>query len=327
MTAIALQLPDNVGITLAACLAPPKTEAHWQPTGAWKAISANIAVIQAGKAARRDLPHVQEAHERENCPNLFLRTQCRQATVGAPLYLNDGKDLTGVMTSPINFAQTVEGAALARADIMALVAGSGAAHLFDCDLDEADLADLDLAGWRFERCSLRRADMTKANLERTQWLSCRAPFASFFSADLTEATIRSCDFNNANLRHARLTSARLTGCKLTGADLTDARIIDLHCEEVLLASAKLAGLSFRKQHLRRLDFSQADLRKADLRDVVFEACSLRDALLAGARFDRADLRGADLGGLRLVDAGLFRGATISHEQAAQLLAELGLHLG
>jgi uncharacterized protein YjbI with pentapeptide repeats len=95
----------------------------------------------------------------------------------------------------------------------------------------------------------------------------------------------------------------------------------------LLAGAKLAGLSFRKQHLRRLDFSQADLRKADLRDVTFEACSLRDALLAGARFDKADLRGADLGGLRLVDAALFRGATISHGQAAQLLAELGLKLG
>lgn len=94
-----------------------------------------------------------------------------------------------------------------------------------------------------------------------------------------------------------------------------------------MPGAKLAGLGFRKQRLRRVDFSQADLRKADLRDVVFEACSLRDALLAGARFDKADLRGADLGGLCLVDAALFRGATISREQAAQLLAELGLNLG
>jgi len=32
-------------------------------------------------------------------------------------------------------------------------------------------------------------------------------------------------------------------------------------------------------------------------------------------------------GLRLVDAALFRGATISRERAAQLLAELGLKLG
>jgi uncharacterized protein YjbI with pentapeptide repeats len=81
----------------------------------------------------------------------------------------------------------------------------------------------------------------------------------------------------------------LRGSKLTGADLTDARIIDLHCEEVLLAGAKLAGLSC-KQRLRHLDFSQADLRKADLRETVFEACSLRDATLTGARFEKADLR-------------------------------------
>ena len=89
----------------------------------------------------------------------------------------------------------------------------------------------------------------------------------------------------------------------------------------------MPGLNFGKQKLQRLDFSQADLRKADFRGATFEACSLRDAMLTGARFDKADLRGADLGGLRLVDAALFRGATISREQAVQLLAELGLNLG
>ncbi len=225
------------------------------------------------------------------------------------------------------FAHTVTDATLSRADIMDLPRSGGAVHFVECDLDEADLCDLDLAGWRFERCSLRRTDLGKALLEGAQFLSCRGPFANFFSADLTEATIRSCDFNNAGFRHARLTAARITGSKLIGADLTDARIIDLHCEEVLLAGAKLAGLDFRKRHWLRVDWSQADLRKADLRETSFEACSLRDALLAGARFDKADLRGADLGGLRLVDAGLFRGATISREQAAQLLAELGLKLG
>ncbi|NKJ44183.1 uncharacterized protein YjbI with pentapeptide repeats [Novosphingobium sp. SG720] len=227
------------------------------------------------------------------------------------------------------FVQTVEGATLARADILALMPanGAGTVNLVACDLGEADLADLDLGGWRFERCSLRSADLTGANLERTQWLSCRGPFAVFLNADLSDATIQSCDFNNANLRHARLTGTRITGCKLTGADLTDARTIDLHCEEVLLVGAKLAGLSFRKRHLQRLDLSQADLRKVDFRDATFEACSLRDALLGGARFEKADLRGAQLDGLRLVDAALFRGATISRDQAAQLIAELGLTLG
>lgn len=72
------------------------------------------------------------------------------------------------------------------------------------------------------------------------------------------------------------------------------------------------------------DLSGADVRKGDLRMTVFEECSLRDAMVAGSHFEGSDLRGADLGGLRLVDANLFRGATISREQAGQLLGELGL---
>jgi uncharacterized protein YjbI with pentapeptide repeats len=59
---------------------------------------------------------------------------------------------------------------------------------------------------------------------------------------------------------------------------------------------------------------------------VFEDCSLRDAMLAQSRFEGADLRGADLGGVKLEDAARFRGATISREQAGQLLSELGLNV-
>ena len=56
----------------------------------------------------------------------------------------------------------------------------------------------------------------------------------------------------------------------------------------------------------------------------FENCSLRETIVDDARFEGADLRGADLGGIRLGDASRFRGATISREQAAQLLSEVGL---
>ena len=68
------------------------------------------------------------------------------------------------------------------------------------------------------------------------------------------------------------------------------------------------------------------ISKGDFRMTVFEDCSLREAMVSGSRFEGSDLRGADLGGLRLVDAGLFRGATISREQAGQLLGELGLNV-
>jgi len=83
-------------------------------------------------------------------------------------------------------------------------------------------------------------------------------------------------------------------------------------------------MSFRKQRLQQLDFSDADLSGCDFSQSVFVGGSLRNAHFKLSRFDGADLREADIGGLQLQDAKLFRGATISRAQAAMLLSELGL---
>ncbi|WP_029624700.1 pentapeptide repeat-containing protein [Sphingomonas sp. KC8] len=215
---------------------------------------------------------------------------------------------------------------LSRSDVEILSIAGSPSEIVDCDLEEADLSDLNLTGWTFERCNMRRTKFTGARLEGTRWISCRGPFADFVGVDLSEAVFSASDFNNAGFRRAGLSAAVFRGCKLTGADLTDAKCMDAVFEETLLINAKLPSHSFRKLTLRRLDFSQADIRKCDFRDVVFEACSLRDANMHGSRFEGADLRGADIGGLRLMDAALFRGATISREQAGQLLGELGLNV-
>lgn len=215
---------------------------------------------------------------------------------------------------------------LARPDVERLARSLKPSHLVDCDLGEADLSRLDLGGWTFMRCNVHRTNFSGAMLGGTIWRSCRGAFANFVGADLSDTRFLSSDFNNCVLRRSLLTGAAFNQCKLTGADFTEARAMDLHLEEVLLINAKLPAFSFRKQPMRKVDLAQADLRKCDFRQVTFEECSLRDANMAGARFEGADLRGADLGGLRLVDAGLFRGATISHAQAVALLAELGLNL-
>jgi uncharacterized protein YjbI with pentapeptide repeats len=66
------------------------------------------------------------------------------------------------------------------------------------------------------------------------------------------------------------------------------------------------------------------LSGCDFRDAVFEGGSLRDATLKLAKFDNADLRSAEIGGMKLNDAKMFRGAVISHAQAASVLREMGL---
>jgi fluoroquinolone resistance protein len=230
------------------------------------------------------------------------------------------EQMTSAASSPL------AGQTLVRSDLERLSGPAGPHHLVDCDIDGADLSGLDLSHWTFDRCTVRRSDFTGARLEGSVWTSSRGAFASFLRADLSDARFEASDFNNAVFRNATLTGARFTRSKLTGADLSDAKAFDLLLDEVLLINAKLPGFSFRKQTLRKIDFGQADLRKADFRATVFEDCSLRDAGVAGCRFEGADLRGADLGGIALVDARQFRGATISREQAGQLLGELGLRV-
>lgn len=95
-------------------------------------------------------------------------------------------------------------------------------------------------------------------------------------------------------------------------------------EDTLLIGADLLKMSFRKTQLEQLDFSEAALSGCDFRESVFVGGSLRNAHPKLARFEGADLREADIGGLKLMDAKLFRGATISLNQAAELLGELGI---
>ena len=45
------------------------------------------------------------------------------------------------------------------------------------------------------------------------------------------------------------------------------------------------------------------------------------------RFDGTDLRGADIAGVRLGNAATFKGAVISHRQAAEMMLQLGLVVG
>ena len=213
---------------------------------------------------------------------------------------------------------------LARAHLAPL-AGGDAVTLINCTLDDAKLRDLDLTGWRFERCSLSKTDFATATLELATFTHCRGAAASFHSAHLDDARFVASDFNNAVFRGAVLTSAAFKDCKLTGSDFTDARSTGTVFEDTLLVAAKLAGFSFRKDTLKGVDLSMADLAKCDFRDAEFERASLREANIDNARFEGADLRGADISGLSLLaGAGRFKGAVISAAQAEIILSATGL---
>lgn len=219
---------------------------------------------------------------------------------------------------------SIEDRTLGRADIVALL-GEEPVRLVGCNLDESKLADLDLTGWVFERCSLARTDFGKAELELARFLNCRGAFALFRGANLEDAAFRASDFNNASFRGATLSSASFEGCKLTGCDMAEAKSMDVSFTNTLLVSAKLPGFNFRKETLVGVDLSSADLVKCDFREASFENCSIREANIDQARFQDADLRGADIGGLSiLAQAGRFKGAVVSAAQAELILSQTGL---
>lgn len=230
-------------------------------------------------------------------------------------------------TTRASGVHTVADATLGRADVQQLIdAKKYPLHFEDCDFEGADLSRLDLRGAEFHCCTIVETSLFGATLTQSRWVRCRGRQADFSSADLVDAAFQASDLNNTRWRRAKLGSAGFKGCKLTGAHFEDCSTLGLSFVETLLIGAYLRRLSFRKATLQELDFSDADLAGADFREAVFEGGSLKNANLKDARFDGADLRSVDLSGVRLVDAALFRGATISHRQAAALLTELGLHV-
>lgn len=213
---------------------------------------------------------------------------------------------------------------LTRADLEHHLA-QGARRFERCAFeDDSDLSRLDLQGCTFERCLFGAAVLYACKLAGSSWLRCRAPGADFEAADLVDASFHGCDLNNSKWRRAKLAAATFSGCKLTGASFEEVSYLGLTFEDSLLVGADLRGLSFRKAVLKNLDLSDADLSGCDFREAVFEGGSLRNALLKLARFDQADLRGAEITGIRLNDPKMFRGAVISHGQAASFLRELDL---
>lgn len=195
------------------------------------------------------------------------------------------------------------------------------------DFSEQDLSRLALTRVRFERCIFYGTDFTAADLSHSHWQSCRASQAVFRSATLEEACFINSDLNNTVWQRSKLAHASFDGCKLTGASFADTATLGLTFKDCVLRSACLSGMSFYKSELYNLDFAEADLSYCDFRHAVFtEGGSLSMARVNNARFDGADLREASLHGLRLVDAKLFKGATISRAQASMLLAGLGLQV-
>jgi uncharacterized protein YjbI with pentapeptide repeats len=111
------------------------------------------------------------------------------------------------------------------------------ANLSEADLSRTDLQHALLFGTNFTKANLQDADLTEAELLE----------ANFSSADLTSANLQKADlaevkFDSATLRSSNLQGANLKDASLIGADLTGANLTGSKLEGANFGGAKLTGV-------------------------------------------------------------------------------------
>ncbi len=131
---------------------------------------------------------------------------------------------------------------------------------------------------------LSNANLSNADLRRTDLIS-----AKLSNADLRNADLRNADLSYTNLRHADLRNANLSNAKLSYADLGNAKLsyADLSYTNLSYADLNYTNLSYAK-------FDSADLSYVDLSNADLTYTNLRYADLRDANLNNTNLRYADL---------------------------------
>ncbi len=150
------------------------------------------------------------------------------------------------------------------------------ASLTGADLGEAKLNDADLYGARLGRAIAIGAQLTDANLTKTDWQAAdisgayldRANLSSanLSATRLTGAILRSANLENANLRNADLSLADLKGANVAGADFQGA-ILSPGGQDPSDQFAQKPQIGAQSAVVRGIDFNQA--KNLDAKQVAY----------------------------------------------------------
>jgi len=160
-----------------------------------------------------------------------------------------------------------------------------------CDLEDADLAGINLSG-----TDLKGVNLSGANLEQ----------AILVLTDLREA-----DLSYANLDHAKLGWAFLTNANMTGAFLESADLSNASLNQANLNDANLCLSNLDRAHLDEANLSKADLAEANLNKADLTGANLIGAQLWKTKFDGAILKDATVTDKQLSEASSLAGTTMA----------------
>jgi uncharacterized protein YjbI with pentapeptide repeats len=174
-------------------------------------------------------------------------------------------------------------------------------NLSRANLESADFREADLSGANLKKSQATRTRFPRANLQEAvldSWVA--------LGADISGANLQSVHAMCANFQQANLTGARLIEANLWRANLQKANIEGADFTGANLEEARLTGLKLNGAHFEGARFGGADLRECDLEEIVltapdFHDADLRNALLTGSRLQEANFVGADLRGAGLAE--------------------------
>lgn len=171
----------------------------------------------------------------------------------------------------------------------------------ECDLTDADLSKLDLAGTSFQGSNLTDVDLADANLA-----GCDLSNTNFCGALLER-----CKLDSANLDFAEFSEATLDGVSMVNASLEGASFSELDIEDLDASGTTGYGADFSSTVLRRTDFSgsnlpQVDFSNSELSDVNFENAKLNGGQFEEVVAESCSFNSATVEALHASDGSTFR---------------------
>ena len=124
------------------------------------------------------------------------------------------------------------------------------------DLGGANLAGLDLRGWRLQYLNLRGADLGGANLEDSVQLGTDLRGANLGGANLRGVKLEGANLGGANLGGADLRGVKPEGANLRGANLGGADLTSSRLAGVSLRGADLTGVTIAASETEHLSEDQ-----------------------------------------------------------------------
>ncbi|MCW5695464.1 MAG: pentapeptide repeat-containing protein [Bauldia sp.] len=179
------------------------------------------------------------------------------------------------------------------------------------NLSGADLSGADLTGASLHRAVLAGADLadanlTAANLNLADFRRASLPGAKLSGAYLFLADFGGADLSGSELDGTRARDARFTQATMTGAIWRNSDATGVNAAGANLTNADLSGTFFGDGDMQRAILTRATLTDASFFGTRLIAADLSGALAVNADFLEADLTDARLTGADLSDARLTR---------------------